>query len=273
MIWISQHFYRQMQRNAQTNLLLAASLALGTACTRPQAIVPTAHPGAARSTPKAPFTIQAGAFAQVENAERYAGMLRSQGLVANHFASKTGLFRVCIGAFQDLPSALHEARELQRKGLIAEFWVHSPGTSYSDNGPMHLSPLHPFDLRNKVVETALAQLGVPYLWGGSNSEGFDCSGLTTTVFQLNGLTLPRNSKAQFDQGLPLEQSELQPGDLVFFQTSSRSSITHVGIYIGENQFIHAPGHGKNVTRNSLLESYYQQRFRGGRSYILEPNRS
>ncbi len=101
-----------------------------------------------------------------------------------------------------------------------------------------------------IVETALKYLGVPYLWGGEKpSTGFDCSGLVRYVFLQHGIELPHYSGYQFKMGKPVEKNELQPGDLVFFG----NPVHHVGIYVGNGYFIHAPKTGDFV-KLTLLES-------------------
>ena len=103
-------------------------------------------------------------------------------------------------------------------------------------------------LREELVRSARSFLGVPYLWGGASLDtGFDCSGLTMTVYQLCGLDLPRTSREQYLAGNPVELSTLEKGDLVFFAPGG-DKISHVGIYAGNGQFIHAPEKGKRSGR-------------------------
>jgi cell wall-associated NlpC family hydrolase len=108
------------------------------------------------------------------------------------------------------------------------------------------------------------------MWGGSSSEtGFDCSGLTMTVYQLNGFNLPRHSKEQYEFGIPVSRSELQKGDLVFFALDGKTKVSHVGIYVGDGKFIHAPSQGKKIQFESLYTPYFQKRFVGGKNYLRE----
>jgi cell wall-associated NlpC family hydrolase len=123
-------------------------------------------------------------------------------------------------------------------------------------------------IRGEIVKSAQSFIDVPYLWGGSSSDsGFDCSGLAMTVYQLNGLNLPRSSREQYEAGAPVEQNDLLRGDLVFFSTAGGEKVTHVGIYTGEGRFIHAPGRGKKIRVDSLWRSYYKKRYLGGRAYL------
>jgi cell wall-associated NlpC family hydrolase len=94
----------------------------------------------------------------------------------------------------------------------------------------------------KAVDTALAQQGDPYRWGATGPGAFDCSGLTTFAYKAAGIDLPRVSRAQSAHGTPVAKSDLRPGDLVFFY----SPVSHVGMYIGNGQIVHAPSWGSTV---------------------------
>jgi cell wall-associated NlpC family hydrolase len=120
------------------------------------------------------------------------------------------------------------------------------------------SAVAPPNVHGGVVGIAMRYLGVPYVWGGASPRGFDCSGLVSYVFAQIGVSLPHSSYAQFGMGVPVSYSELQPGDLVFFAGAS-----HVGIYIGSGQFIHAP-HTGDVVKISSMTGWYSSTFAGGR---------
>lgn len=119
--------------------------------------------------------------------------------------------------------------------------------------------------REKIVSTAKQYIGVPYLWGGTTPSGFDCSGFVQYVFKLNGITLPRVSKQQWTVGTWVSRSNLRTGDLVFFQTGS-SGVSHLGIYIGNNQFIHASS-SKGVVISSLSNSYWVNTYYGAKRVL------
>jgi peptidoglycan DL-endopeptidase CwlO len=111
-----------------------------------------------------------------------------------------------------------------------------------------------------VVSIALQYLGVPYVWGGASpSTGFDCSGLVMFVFAQVGIYLPHNAAAQYGYGTPVSKDQLAPGDLVFFD-----GLGHVGIYIGNGQFVHAPHTGDVVKISSLSEGWYTSTYVGAR---------
>ena len=123
------------------------------------------------------------------------------------------------------------------------------------------------DRASDMVVSAMNFIGVRYRRGGNSAEtGFDCSGFTRHVFENSlGLVLPRRADEQAAMpGLvKVERSDLQPGDLVFFNTMRRT-FSHVGIYIGENRFVHAPSHGKDVRTDDMTFAYWAKRFTGAR---------
>lgn len=117
----------------------------------------------------------------------------------------------------------------------------------------------------ELVMQALGYLGIRYKYGGNSPDtGFDCSGLVRYVVnQAVGLALPRDTRAISQVGAQVRTEELQPGDLVFFNTMRRP-FSHVGIYIGDHRFIHAPASGGAVELVSMTERYWQSRFDGAR---------
>lgn len=142
-----------------------------------------------------------------------------------------------------------------------------PGPALPDGGTAGTWPDTPADMldpvRAQVVFTALQMVGVPYRWGGQGPEGFDCSGLVLYSYSNAGLAMPRTSREQFRATAPIRLEQITPGDLVFFNTSEDAS--HVGIYVGEGRFVHAPASNRSVRLEHLDNSYYRQRFlRGGR---------
>lgn len=121
--------------------------------------------------------------------------------------------------------------------------------------------------RQSVLNYAAQFLGVPYVYGGSTPSGFDCSGFTSYVFKNTVSSIPRVAQAQYDATTRVSRDDLLPGDLVFFG-SSTSSISHVGIYVGSNQFIHAPSTG-DVVKYSSLTGSYATRYQGAGRVIFE----
>jgi cell wall-associated NlpC family hydrolase len=115
------------------------------------------------------------------------------------------------------------------------------------------------------IEQAYQVLGTPYRYGGkSPATGFDCSGLVTHVFEQSlGISLPHNASAQSRLGIRVRLAELAPGDLVFYNTRRRP-YSHVGIYIGDDKFIHAPRSGSAVRVESMKTAYWTKRYNGSR---------
>lgn len=123
------------------------------------------------------------------------------------------------------------------------------------------------DTASDLVMTAMNFLGVPYVRGGSSEEtGFDCSGFTRHIFENSiGLALPRRADEQARSAglLAINRAELKPGDLVFFNTMKRT-FSHVGIYVGDDKFIHSPRTGSEVRIEDMRESYWAHRYTGAR---------
>jgi len=121
-----------------------------------------------------------------------------------------------------------------------------------------------------AIDQAMDLLGIRYRRGGSSPEsGFDCSGFVSHVFREGlGLMLPRSSKEMSRSGHEVDRDELRPGDLVFFNTM-RHAFSHVGIYLGDNQFVHAPRTGGRVRIEDLRQGYWMKRFNGARRINLD----
>ena len=116
------------------------------------------------------------------------------------------------------------------------------------------------DERKLLVKVATGFLGAPYRLGGSTVRGIDCSAFVRKIYQFFDITLPRTAREQSGVGLSIDKNELVEGDLVFFRT--RRPVGHVGIYLGNNEFVHASSRGKVVRIDSLAEPYFQKRYVG-----------
>jgi cell wall-associated NlpC family hydrolase len=126
------------------------------------------------------------------------------------------------------------------------------------------------DSLTQTLEGALDLIGIRYRRGGSSPErGFDCSGFVNHVFREGlGLYLPRSAREMSKSGEPVAKNELQPGDLVFFNTMRRT-FSHVGIYLGDNLFVHAPRTGGSIRIENLDARYWTKRFNGARRVVTE----
>ena len=211
--------------------------------------------------PSIAFTIQVGAFSTTGSAAALAQVLEKQGLDAYYFIDDDGLCKVRLERFETKASAFDRAMELQSQGRIGGFYIVQPGTFHPQENPQD-------ELRRSIVQSAHRFVGTAYRWGGESAgRGFDCSGLTQTVYRLNGLDLPRNSRSQFRAGTPVPRQALRMGDLVFFSTTRRNRVSHVGVYTGQGKFIHAPGRGKRIRTSSLDNRYFRRRYIGARRYF------
>ena len=112
-------------------------------------------------------------------------------------------------------------------------------------------------IRLRAAEVAREQIGTPYRYGGRTPRGFDCSGLVHYAYQSAGKSVPRTSKDQYRAARPIALRDARPGDLLFFK--GWRSISHVGIYVGGNRFVHAPSKGKRVTITRLDDDYYKKK--------------
>ena len=210
--------------------------------------------------PRIEYSIQVGAFSDPDNAQNLVESLSDHGLEAFYFVGDDGLHRVRFGSFASKESAVERAETLRREQVIDAYYVMAPRSVSVAHGDAAL--------RGEVVRSAVRFLGRPYRWGGPSPEtGFDCSGLTMTAYRLSGIDLPRTAAAQYATGEVVSPEGLQEGDLVFFATAGGERPTHVGLYVGDGRFIHAPGQGSVVRMDALADNYYQRRLLGGRSYL------
>jgi len=118
---------------------------------------------------------------------------------------------------------------------------------------------YPVTNRQRTAETGKRFLGVPCLWGGITPLGFDCSGFVQLVYKMNGVNVPRDADQQYMVGRPVETGEIAPADLVFFSNES-TGITHVGIYLGNGEFLHSSGRASGVIINALRDRYFHSIF-------------
>jgi len=118
----------------------------------------------------------------------------------------------------------------------------------------------------KIVETAKKYLGVPYVWGGADPSGFDCSGFVYYVYNSLGIKISRTQATMYANGTPVSKGNLQPGDIVFFQNTYKEGISHCGIYVGDGKFIHSPNSGEVVSYANLNSDYYTDHWYGACRY-------
>jgi cell wall-associated NlpC family hydrolase len=210
------------------------------------------------------FSIQVGAFSNIDNAVRLTRSLQQRGIKAYHFLHSSGLYKVRFANYDTRAAARKRGEDLKRQGIIEAYYIVDP----QDAAAAKDRPDGYAALRKAIVTTASRYVGVPYRWGGESPRtGFDCSGLTMVVYRINGLNLPRSSRQQWNAGVSIHRHQLQKGDLVFFATMGGSKVSHVGIYAGGDKFLHAPGRGRRIQTSSLSSRYYKTRYVGARSYL------
>jgi cell wall-associated NlpC family hydrolase len=125
-------------------------------------------------------------------------------------------------------------------------------------------------ITDRLLRVAHGMLEVPYRFGGTTLWGLDCSGFVQKAFAFLNLDLPRSAREQFREGAKVARADLSPGDLVFFRTYA-SYPSHVGIYLGDNRFVHASATERKVTVDSLDKPYYEKRYIGAKRLLFEEN--
>lgn len=197
-------------------------------------------------------------------ARRYDTHIRDIALANNMKADET----LRIGRVLTVPVSASAAKRIAR-GKIAykskRIQTVKQTNSYKDNKRTQVASadVGGLNIRNSVVRRALSYRGVRYRRGGSSAKGFDCSGFTRYIYKKHGVSLPHSSRAQAQVGKSVPRNQLKPGDIVCFHTYRRG-VSHVGIYIGNNKFVHASSSGGRVRTDSLGEGYYNARYRGAR---------
>ena len=140
--------------------------------------------------------------------------------------------------------------------------------SYLANGVVEQPSTPSTNKVQAVIDLAHKQLGKPYVWGAEGPNSFDCSGIIYYVYKnAAGITLPRTSSDQYSAGVAVSRSNLKAGDLIFSSTDGTGNITHVAIYVGDGQMIHAPRNGKNVEKVSINNSYWNKAYVGARRVL------
>lgn len=164
--------------------------------------------------------------------------------------------------YLDLTEIPYENKASQKDPI---FFVNGQSTGVTPSASA-LNGSNTSTIRQNIVADAKKLLGIPYVWGGTTTKGFDCSGFVQYVLKQNGISMPRTTTEQYQIGTYVTKSALQPGDLVFLQNTYRAGISHVGIYIGDGKMIHASS-SKGVVTSDLSSSYYTQHYYGSRRVV------
>ena len=202
--------------------------------------------------------------AHVEQARLVAERAAQKASIEGQLAQRQQLLssiRSEIGRLQEQERARQAQLEAAARARLAspqtglEVLAASSGSIDSTDQPL---PAAPPGRYGGVVGIAMQYLGTPYVYGGASPSGFDCSGFVMYVYSKVGVSLPHNAAAQYGYGTPVSRSQLQPGDLVFF-----NGLGHDGIYIGGGQFIHSP-HTGDVVKISSISGWYSSTYMGAR---------
>lgn len=161
-----------------------------------------------------------------------------------------------------------ELIELSRAVKTAETASPSPAVAAAKGGVE--APKAGESIKDRLLRVAQRMLAVPYRFGGTTLWGLDCSGFVQKTFAFLNLELPRSAREQFREGAKVAKADLSPGDLVFFRTYAKYP-SHVGIYLGDNRFVHASSRERKVTVDSLDEPYYMKHYLGAKRLLFEQN--
>ncbi len=265
-----------MARLIITTILLGSSLLFAaTGC--------AAQQKNSRGISRLGYSIQVGAFKDVVNAERLAAKLQARGLEAFYFRKEDGVYAVRFGDFPTYEEAKRSGRKLVADKLVSAFFIAEPRPASirkTKEPEIHqpipkatTTPVLPrtksasSDMGNVAARTAERFVGIPYRWGGDTVvDGMDCSGFVRAVYNLCGVSIPRTSREQFKVGDTVARDDLKDGDLLFFG-SSEEAINHVGIFVGNGKFVHAPRRGEEIKVTPIDENYFVKRFVGARRYF------
>lgn len=224
------------------------------------------------------YSIQVGAFSEVKNAERLTAKLQDKGIEAFYFRKDNGFYVVRFGDYPAKSQAKMAAQKLVSEKLVGSYFVAPPSAVFGNasKGDNSGASQKPFTQRKSgnsdgmgsiAARTAERFVGIPYRWGGENVvDGMDCSGFVRAVYNLCGVNIPRTSAEQFRTGDKVGSDDLVDGDLVFFGPSA-DKISHVGIYVGNRKFVHAPKRGDDIKISTLDETYFAGRFVGAKRYF------
>ncbi len=197
--------------------------------------------------------VQASLVNNTNNSEDGSTELETYNdVVAREEAERQAAEEAARKAAEEAARKAAEEEAARRAASTPSYSAPAPSYSYSE-------PSYDSYASSDIVSVAKQYLGVPYVWGGTSPSGFDCSGFVQYVFRKCGYSISRTADTQYYDGTPVSYSNLQAGDLVFFTgTYATSGISHIGIYIGSGQFIHAASGGVKIS--SLNESYYSSRY-------------
>jgi len=235
------------------------------------------------------YAIQVGAFSEVKNAERLTRKLQEKGIEAFYFKRENGIYAVRFGDFERREEASRTAQKLVRDRVVSSYFIAPPqhGVTAVRETSLEKAPAASLsrppasgrkqeqqaarrersDMGIIAARTAERFVGIPYRWGGDTVvDGMDCSGFVRAVYNLCGVNIPRTSREQYRVGDVVGRDELKDGDLIFFGPSA-DEITHVGIFVGNGRFVHAPRRGDDIKITAVDDPYFTKRYVGAKRYF------
>ena len=187
----------------------------------------------------------------------------ASAIACKRFPSRLADVAAILLALAGCAAAPQRAVELPRQNDAAvDIYPIEPNARLENPAQVSATP----SLSARAAATAAHLVGAPYRYGGMGPDGFDCSGLVYYSFRNAGARVPRTSVEQFRAARPVPLIDARPGDLVFFRLDDK--VSHVGIYLGHLQFVHAPSHGGSVEVESLENRYYERHLVGARRLDL-----
>lgn len=210
----------------------------------------------------------------------YPGWIRKEAVVRQEALPEQEQVVVSVPQVSLREAPESKARVVQKAGLGSQLTLASPKEGDwlklvipGQKQPVYAPARHfanpqevPGGDGRAIVETAAQLKGTPYLWGGMSAKGIDCSGFTYTAYRVHGLTIPRDADQQFQIGDPVELDALQPGDLLFFGEKA-NAISHVGMYMWQEKFIHSSGSLGGVTVTRVDHPKYKALYQGARRIL------
>ncbi|RII29284.1 MAG: peptidoglycan-binding protein [Geobacter sp.] len=218
------------------------------------------------------YAVRFGDFPTKEKARKTANRLVAEHMIGSYYIAPPNEVVFTQpkepGWQKSPPDEIHNSREVQHTGTTRDEAderkrKQAAATDRNQGRPLQQDK----DMGVIAARTAERFVGIPYRWGGNNVvDGMDCSGFVRAVYNLCGISIPRTSREQFTAGDPVIKDNLRDGDLVFFG-SSEAKINHVGIYVGNGKFVHAPRRGEEIRVTSIDDNYFEKHFVGARRYF------
>ncbi len=188
--------------------------------------------------------------------------LRSAKCIGLGMFSLSSLLLTGCGSTMQTKAAAPQPHKIQKVNYVKKS-IHKPQIKKASVKRIQKAKIKKITKADRAAWIAKKQLNIPYVWGGTTPSGFDCSGLVQYSYKINKLKLPRTASQQYASTRRIPTQQARTGDLVFFRnTGKRKGITHVGIYLGNGKFIHAPRKGKTVEITKVGNGFWNRHLAG-----------